>query len=58
MCAEIPIHIMEKIMSQFCFSVNMNSVFIKITGNKNKHGMLDCFEFQPGLTCHFGVTCP
>ena len=40
------------------FPVNMNSIFIRLTGNKNKHELLDCFEFQPDLTRHFGETCP
>ena len=31
----------------------MNSIFIKLTGNKNKHETLDCFEFWPGLTCMY-----
>ena len=33
------------------------SIFIKLTGNKDRHGMLDGFEL-PDLTSHFGVTCP
>ena len=40
------------------FSVTMNSIFIKLTGNKDRHEMLDRFEFRSDLTSHFGVTCP
>ena len=36
----------------------MNSIFIKLTGNKDRHNILDEFEFWPDLTSHFGVTCP
>ena len=36
----------------------MNSVFIKLTGNKDSHKILDGFEFWPDLTRHFGFTCP
>ena len=36
----------------------MNSVFIKLTGNKDKHKISDEFEFRSYLTNHFGVTCP
>ena len=40
------------------FSITMNSVFIKLTGIKNRHKILYHFEFQSYLTSHFGVTCP
>ena len=36
----------------------MNSIFIKLTGNKDGHEMLNGFKFQRDLTSHFGVTCP
>ena len=36
----------------------MNSIFIKLTGNKDRHERLDGFEFRSDLTSHFGVTCP
>ena len=44
-------------MSPF-FSVTMNSIFIKLTGNKDRHKISDKFELQPDLINHFGVTCP
>ena len=40
------------------FSVTMNSDFIKLTGNKERHKLSDKFEFRSYLTSHFGVTCP
>ena len=40
------------------YSVTMNSIFINLTGNKDRHKILDGFEFRPDLTSHFGVTCP
>ena len=40
------------------FSVTMNSVFIKLTGNEDRHKILDEFEFRSYLTSHFGVMCP
>ena len=36
----------------------MNSVFIKLTGNKDRHKISDEFEFRSYLTSHLGVTCP
>ena len=36
----------------------MNSDFIKLTGNKDRHKISDRFEFWSYLTSHFGVTCP
>ena len=38
-------------------SVAMNSIVIKLAGNKDRHERLDGFEFRPDLTSHFGVTC-
>ena len=40
------------------FSVTMNSNFIKLTGNKDRHKISDKFELQPDMINHFGVTCP
>ena len=39
------------------FSVTMNSDFIKLTGNEDRHKISDGFEFWSYLTSHFGVTC-
>ena len=36
----------------------MNSDFIKLTGNEDRHKISDGFEFWLYLTSHFGVTCP
>ena len=36
----------------------MNSDFIKLTGNEDRHKISDRFEFLSYLTSHFGVTCP
>ena len=36
----------------------MNSDFIKLTGNEDRHKISDGFEFWSYLTSHFGVTCP
>ena len=36
----------------------MNSDFIKLTGNEDRHKILDRFEFWSYLTSHFGVACP
>ena len=36
----------------------MNSIFINLTGKKDRHKILDGFEFRPDLTSHFGVGCP
>ena len=36
---------------------SQNSFFIKLTGNKDRHKILNRFEFRPDLTSHFGVTC-
>ena len=39
-------------------SGTMNSIFIKLTGNMDRHEILDGFEFRPDLVSHFLVTCP
>ena len=39
------------------FSVTMNSVIIKLTGNKDRHKISDEFKFRSYLTSHFGVMC-
>ena len=36
----------------------MNSDFIKLTGNEDRHKISDGFEFWLYMTSHFGVTCP
>ena len=38
------------VLAKLLFSVTMNSIFIKLTGNKNRHEMLDGFKFRPDLT--------
>ena len=40
------------------FSVTMNSVFIKLTGNEDRHKISDEFEFRSYLTSHIGLTSP
>ena len=40
------------------FSVTVNSVFITLKGNDDRHKISDGFEFQSYLTSPFGVTCP
>ena len=49
--------IMEKRCFHF-FSVTMNSIFIKLTGNKERHKMLDGFKFRLDLMRHFWFTYP
>ena len=44
---------MGKMVSPF-FSVAMNSDFIKLTGNEDRHKILDRFEFWSYLTSHLG----
>ena len=36
----------------------MNSDFIKLTGNEDRHKILDRFKFWSYLTSHLGVACP
>ena len=36
----------------------MNSDFIKLTRNEDRHKISDRFELWSYLTSHFGVTCP
>ena len=40
------------------FSVTMNSVFMKLTGNEDRYKSSDEFAFRSYLTGPFGVTCP
>ena len=49
---------MGKMVSLSFFSVTMNSDFIKLTGNEDRHKISDRYEFWSYLTSHFWVTCP
>ena len=40
------------------FSVAIDQILFKLTGNEDLHNILDKFEFRPGLTTDYGVGCP
>ena len=46
------------LQTQALVSVTLNSVFINLTGNEDRHKISDEFELRSYLTSHFGVTCP
>ena len=54
----IPIDFVWEEWCLHLFSVTMNSVSIKLTGNEDRHKISDEFEFWSYLPSHFGVTCP
>ena len=40
------------------FSVAIDPIHFKLTGNEDMHDILDEFEFRPDLTTDYGVSCP
>ena len=40
------------------FSVAIDPILFKLTGNEDMHNILDEFEFRPDLTTDYGVSCP
>ena len=39
------------------FSVAVDPILIKLTGNEDMHNILDEFEFWPDRTTDYGVSC-
>ena len=39
------------------FSVAIDPILFKLAGNEDMHNILDEFEFRPGLTIDYGVSC-
>ena len=40
------------------FSVAIDPILFKLTGNEDMHNILDEFEFLPDRTNDYGVSCP
>ena len=40
------------------FSVAIDPILFKLAGNEDMHNILDEFEFRPGRTTDYGVSCP
>ena len=40
------------------FSVTIDPILFKLTGNEDMHNILDEFEFRPDRTTDYGVSCP
>ena len=40
------------------FSVAIDPILFKLTGNDDVHNILDEFEFWPDQTTDYGVSCP
>ena len=40
------------------FSVAIDPILFKLTGNEDVHYILDEFEFRPDRTTDYGVSCP
>ena len=40
------------------FSVAIDQILFKLTGNEHMHNILDEFEFRPYRTTDYGVSCP
>ena len=43
---------------QHIFYVAIDPIPFKLAGNEDMHNILDEFEFRPGLTTDYGVSCP
>ena len=39
-------------------SVDIDSIFFKLAGNKDMHNIMNKFEFRPDRTTDYGVSCP
>ena len=44
--------------SHHFFSVAIDPILFKLTGNEEVHYILDEFEFQPDRTTDYGISCP
>ena len=42
----------------YFFSVAIDPILFKLTGNEDMHIILDEFEFRPDRTADYGVICP
>ena len=40
------------------FSVAIDPILFKLTGNEEMHNILEEFEFRPDRTTDYGVSCP
>ena len=40
------------------FSIAIDPILFKLTGNEDMQNILDEFEFRPDLTTAYGVSCP
>ena len=40
------------------FSVAIDPILFKLTGNEDMHNILDEFKFRPDWTTDYGVSCP
>ena len=40
------------------FSVAIDPILFKLTGNEDMHNILDEFKIRPDLTTDYGVSCP
>ena len=40
------------------FSVAIDPILFRLTGNEGMHNILDEFEFRPDQTTVYGVSCP
>ena len=47
-----------KIELHHFFSVAIDSILFKLTGNEDMHNILDEFEFWPDRTTDYRVSCP
>ena len=52
--------VLERLKNRCChfFSVAIGKIHFKFVGNEDIHNILDVFEFRPGRTTDYGVSCP
>ena len=52
--------VLERLKNQrhHFFSVAIDPILFKLTGNEDMHNILDEFEFRPDRSTDYGVSCP
>ena len=50
---------LERLKNQcHVISVDIDPIFFKLAGNKDMHNIMNEYEFRPGRTTDYGVSCP
>ena len=49
---------LERLKYHHVISVDIDLIFFKLAGNKDVRNIMNEFEFRPGRTTDYGVSCP